>query len=128
MFAVVTVALATIATASGVLTAPASAGDGAAARHPFVMGRSSSGPLAVPARSTATLPANVQGMLASPGLADAKAGEASSAVRGPSHQLRADPNLPVKLQQFTGMSDPTQSPGDATGAAGPNTIVQVINS
>src|SRR5262245_33092211 len=128
VFVVASVSLATIAAASGALTTPASAGDGAAGEHAFAVGTATAAPLATPARSTGALPRSVQGLLASPGLADAKAasGASSSAVvRGPSHQLRAAPNLPVKLQQFTGMSDPTQSPGDATGAAGPNTIVQV---
>jgi hypothetical protein len=134
MLVVAIVSFAAVTATVGVPMAGASAGDDAATgSHAYTVGHASSAPVAArPGRAApSALPRGVQGLPASPALARAKAdgaGAAGTPARGPSHQLRAAPNLPVKLQQFGGMYDATQSPGDATGAAGPNTIVQVINS
>jgi hypothetical protein len=125
------VALSTIATASATITPAARAGDTGGRARGFVLGRATSAPLARPARGTAhTLPRGIEAMPASPGLAAAKAssGAAFGRPRTVHGHLRAQPNLPVKLQQFAGMYDASGSPGDATGAAGPSTVVQVINS
>jgi hypothetical protein len=71
----------------------------------------------------------MQGMMASPGLAAAKATSDAAARPGAGPHLRAQPNTPVKLQQWTGIYDTSSgSPGDATGAVGPNTVVQMVNS
>jgi hypothetical protein len=97
---------ATIAAAATVVLAPAaSAGRTGNSGLGLVLGRSSSAPL--PERPTG---AEVDGF----------AGTATN--------LRAGPNTPSKLQQWVGIFDTRGTPGDATGAVGPSTMVEMVNT
>jgi hypothetical protein len=100
-----TVALTLAAVAIVVLAPAASAGRPGRSELGLVTGRSSSAPL--PKRSN-----------------DAGGG-GSAGVRT---NLRTDLNTPSKLQQWSGIFDTRGTPGDATGAAGPSTMVEMVNT
>jgi hypothetical protein len=97
---------ATLAAVSTVVFAPAaSAGRPGRSALGLVTGRSSSAPL--PERPHDA---------GSDGSARARA------------NLRTDLNTPSRLQEWTGMFDTRGTPGDATGAVGPSTMVEMVNT
>jgi hypothetical protein len=122
-----------VSVASGFLASPATA-ERASGKHPVVLGRSSSAPMpdrAVPAHPRATLSRFTQGLPSSPGLAAAKMASPdapATARTGAGSNTVTDPSPPQSMQQWDGTHDTSGTPGDATAAVGPSTLVQVVNS
>jgi hypothetical protein len=122
----------TISVASAILAPPATAGR-SPGHHPVVLGRSSSAPMpnrAVAAHRRATLSRFTPGLPPSAALAAAKMetdGPAGTHA-GSGADANTDPSPPQALQQWDGTHDTSGTPGDATAAAGPSTLVQVVNS
>jgi hypothetical protein len=128
-----TVFATSVSVVSAILAQPATAGR-APGHHTVVLGRASSAPMpnvVAPAHPRATLSRFTQGLLPSARLAAAKMTTTAAPERttGAVHAGGAtDPAPPTAMQQWDGTHDPTGSPGDATAAVGPSSVVQVVNS
>jgi hypothetical protein len=100
-----TLAATLVAAATVMLAPPASAGRPQNTALGLVTGHSSSAPLP-----------------------DRPNGGGVDASSGAGAHPRADPSTPSKLQQWTGIFDTRGTPGDATGAVGPSTMVEMVNT
>src|SRR4029077_13712647 len=102
-------------------------------RHSIVLGRSSSAPM--PIRNVTTTPRSTlspytHGLPPSAGLAAAKraTSDTAGAAARTGGDRHANPNTPATVLQWDGTYDTSGSPGDAAGAIGPYSYLQVMNS